>query len=73
MTERKVRLRNDNNLVLTPEGSAAMDEVDEALRPVWDSLIKQGFTIEEAYYLFGSAAHEFYLDEVFHYRTLNSL
>ena len=66
------KLRNDD-LTLTPNGAAAMNEVDDTLRPVWDSLVKQGFTIEEVYYLFSSAAHEFYLDEVFHYRTLNSL
>ena len=72
MKETKVRLRNDD-LTLTPNGAVAMNEVDEALRPVWDSLVKQDFSIEEVYYLFNSAAHEFYLDEVFHYRTLNSL
>ena len=66
------KLRHDD-LTLTPEGSAAMDEVDNNLRPVWDSLLKQGFTIEEVYYLFSSAAHEFYLDEVFNHRMTNSL
>lgn len=66
------KLRNDD-LILTPEGTAAMNKVDDALRPVWDSLLKQGFTIEEVFYLFSSAAHEFYLDEVYHHQMNSSV
>lgn len=64
MEETKVQLR-DKDGRLTPEGSAAIDYVDNAMRPLFNSLLERGFSREEAMYLFVSGAHECYLDDVY--------
>ena len=64
MEETKVHLR-DAEGSLTPEGSAAMDTVDNTIRPLFSSLLEQGFSREEVMYLFVSGAHECYLDDLF--------
>ena len=64
MEETKVQLRGRDGR-LTPEGSAAMDYVDNAIRPIFNSLLEQGFSREEVVYLCVSGAHECYLDDVY--------
>ena len=60
----QVQLR-DAEGSLTPEGSAAMDTVDNTMRPLFNALLDQGFTREEVMYLFVSGAHECYLDDLY--------
>ena len=64
MEETKVQLRDsDGNLTL--EGRAAMDDVDNTMRPLFNALLVQGFSREEVMYIFVSGAHECYLDDVY--------
>lgn len=60
----KLNLR-DEDQHLTPEGAAAMNEIDEVMRPLFNSLIDRGFSREEVMYLFVSGAHECYLDNIY--------
>ena len=64
MEETKVQLRDDEGY-FTPEGSAAMNEVDDIMRPLFNSLLGRGFSREEVMYLFVSGAHECYLDDIY--------
>lgn len=64
MEETKVQLR-DSDGHLTLEGRAAMDDVDNTMRPLFNSLLEQGFSREEVMYIFVSGAHECYLDDVY--------
>jgi hypothetical protein len=64
----KVQLR-DNEGHLTPEGSDAMDAVDDAMRPLFNFLLNQGFSREEVMYLLVSGAHECYLDDLYFSRN----
>jgi hypothetical protein len=64
MEETKVQLR-DKDGHLTLEGRAAMDDVDNTMRPLFNSLLEQGFSREEVMYLFVSGAHECYLDDLY--------
>jgi hypothetical protein len=64
MEETKVQLRDaEGNLTL--EGRAAMDVVDDIMRPLFNALLAQGFSREEVMYLFVSGAHECYLDDLY--------
>ena len=64
MEETKVQLRDDEGH-LTPKGSAAMNEVDSVMRPLFTSLLDRGFSREEVMYLFVSGVHECYLDDLY--------
>ena len=64
----KVQLR-DNEGHITAEGSAAMNIVDDIMRPLFNALLDQGFSREEVMYLFVSGAHECYLDDIYYPRT----
>ena len=64
MEETKVQLRDDEGH-LTLEGRAAMDAVDDVMRPLFTSLLDRGFSREEVMYLFVSGAHECYLDDLY--------
>ena len=65
MEKTKVQLR-DSDGHLTPKGSAAMNEVDDVMRPLFKSLLDRGFSREEVMYIFVSGAHECYLDDVYY-------
>jgi hypothetical protein len=67
MEETKVQLR-DSEGHLTLEGSAAMNIVDDIMRPLFNALLDQGFSREEVMYLFVSGAHECYLDDIYYPR-----
>jgi hypothetical protein len=60
----QVQLRDaEGNLTL--EGRAAMDVVDDIMRPLFNALLVQGFSREEVMYLFVSRAHECYLNDLY--------
>ena len=64
MDKTKVQLR-DSDGHLTREGTAAMNDADNIMRPLFNSLLDRGFSREEVMYIFVSGAHECYLDDVY--------